>query len=420
MNYIRLTLHSLKNRALTTSLTVLSIGLSIGLFFGVERVRTAARESFEGTISGAQLLVGARTGGVQLLLYSIFHIGDSTNNVSYQSFKDWSGRKGVLWTIPFSLGDSHRGYRVVGTNENFYKYYKFRDSRSLEFTSGAPNADLFDVVLGSEVAEKLHYGLGEKVLVSHGVAAKTLESHEDKPFTVRGILKRTGTPIDRSLFISLEGMEAIHIDWKGGYAPSEEERISADRVRKMKIKVDTVTAFLVGLQNRSQVLTFMRNVNDYKEEPLTAVVPAYALQQLWRIVGYAEDALRIISVFVVLVGITGMILSIYTTLNERRREMSILRSLGARSHHILLLLVSEAFLLTVAGCITGIVFVYALLGGLQPIIEDQFGIFIPVQMPTLMEFGYLGCVLAAGILAGLIPAWTAYRNALHDGLSVRV
>ena len=188
----------------------------------------------------------------------------------------------------------------------------------------------------------------------------------------------------------------------------------------MKIKVDTVTAFLVGLQNRSQVLTFMRNVNDYKEEPLTAVVPAYALQQLWRIVGYAEDALRIISVFVVLVGITGMILSIYTTLNERRREMSILRSLGARSHHILLLLVSEAFLLTVAGCITGIVFVYALLGGLQPIIEDQFGIFIPVQMPTLMEFGYLGCVLVAGILAGLIPAWTAYRNALHDGLSVRV
>ncbi len=420
MNYFRLTIQSLRNRALTTSLTVLSIGLSIGLFFGVERVRTAARESFEGTVSGAQMLVGARTGGVQLLLYSIFHIGNATNNVSYESYRDIAGRRGVDWTIPISLGDSHHGYRVVGTNESFYKYYKFRGDRSIEFVSGGPASDIFDVVLGSDVAEKLHYALGSRVIVSHGVAAVTLESHDDKPFTVKGILKKTGTPIDRSLFITLEGMEAIHIDWKSGAAPSEEEHISAERVRKMKIKVGTITAFLVGLKNRSLVLKMTREINEYKPEPLTAVVPAFALQELWRVVGYAEDALRIISAFVVAVGITGMILSIYTTLNERRREMSILRSLGARSYHILLLLVSEAFVLTLSGCVLGVALVYGLTTAFQAVIEDQFGIFIPVQAPGLKELAYIGMVLAAGILAGLIPAWRAYRNALHDGLSVRV
>ncbi|MBL8020457.1 MAG: ABC transporter permease [Leptospirales bacterium] len=420
MNYLRLTLASLRNRTLTTTLTVLSIGLSVGLFVGVERMRLAARESFQGTVSGAQILAGARAGSVQLLLYAIFHIGNATRNVTYKSYKDISSNPAVEWAIPISLGDSYRGFRVVGTDQNFYKYYQFRDRKSLSFESGAPASDIFDVVLGADVARSLNHSMGKEIVISHGVAEKSLIHHDDKPFVVKGILAKTGTPIDRSVFITLEGMEAIHIDWKSGAQPSEEEHVDAQTVRKMKIQIGAITAFLMRMKSPGQILRYQRTINDYAAEPLTAVTPGAALQELWQTVGYAEDALRIISVFVVLVGLSGMFLSIYTTLGERRREMAILRALGARAYHIVMLLLLEAATVTIAGCMVGVGIVYALLFAFQPWIETQFGIFIPVQLLSPAEWGYLGIVIVCGILTGLIPAFRAYRNALHDGLSVRV
>ncbi|MCE9600522.1 MAG: ABC transporter permease [Spirochaetia bacterium] len=420
MNYLRLTLASLRNRALTTTLTVLSIGLSVGLFVGVERMRIAARESFQGTVSGAQILAGARAGSVQLLLYAIFHIGNATNNVTFKSYKELSSNPAVDWAIPFSLGDSHRGYRVVGTDQNFYKHYQFRDKKSLSFESGGPATDLFDVVLGADVARILKYSLGKEIKIAHGVAEKSLILHDDKPFKVIGILNKTGTPVDRSLFITLEGMEAIHIDWQSGAQPSEEERKTAEQVRKMKIKIGNITAFLMRMKSPGQILRYQRTINDYSAEPLTAVTPGAALQELWQTVGYAEDALRIVSIFVVMVGLTGMFLSIYTTLNERRREMAILRALGARAYHIVLLLLMEAAAVTIMGCVAGVVIVYGLLFAFQPLIETHFGIFIPVQLLSSAEWGYVGLVILCGVATGLFPAFRAYRNALHDGLSVRV
>lgn len=417
---LRLAVQSIRNRALTTTLTVISIALSVALLIGVEHIRTSARESFQGTISQTDLIVGARSGPIQLLLYSVFHMGSATSNISFESYEKYRDHPAVEWTIPISLGDSHRGYRVVATDQNFYEHYRYRGDRRIELQDGTTAGDIFDVVLGSEVAAKLNYPVGKKIVLSHGMATRSLLNHEDKPFTVVGILKRTSTPVDRSLYITLEGMEAIHVDWQSGAPPMYGEEIPAERIRAMNLKVEQITAFLLRSKSRMLTLQLQREVNTDAGEALLGIIPGVTLSELWQTIGYAESALLIVTVVVVLVGLTGMLMSIYTSLNERRREMAILRSLGAGPRKILALFVLESGLLSCAGCVLGVVLVYVALLVAQPVVEDQLGLYLSIDFLSGVELAYLALVVAAGFLIGLVPAARAYRNALADGLTIRV
>jgi putative ABC transport system permease protein len=157
-----LAIKSIRNRKFTTILTVLSIALSVTLLLGVERVRKEAKTSFTNTISGTDLIVGARTGPVQLLLYSVFRIGNATNNISYQRYQQIARKPNVKWTIPISLGDSHQGYRVMGTNADYFEHFRFAGGRQLEISKGQIFEGVFDAVLGADVAQKLDYRLDDK------------------------------------------------------------------------------------------------------------------------------------------------------------------------------------------------------------------------------------------------------------------
>jgi putative ABC transport system permease protein len=420
MLILSLAWHSLRNRKLTTALTVLSIALSVALLVGVENVRAGARESFSGTISGTDLIVGARGGSLQLLLYAVFRMGSATNNVGFDTYQHFAAHPAVAWTIPYSLGDSHRGYRVVGTTDDFYEHYRFRRDRRIEFASGKRPDGVFDVVLGSEVAGKLGYKLGDPVVIAHGVSAKTIQDHGDKPFTVVGVLKRTATPVDRSVYISLHGMSAVHVDWQDGAPPMIGEEVPASKITKDTLEIKQITAFLLRAKSRIDTLRLQREVSTYAAEPLQAIIPGVALAELWRTIGYAEDALQVVTIFVLVVGLLGMLVSLYTSLNERRREMAILRAVGAGPRLIILLLVFESALLSALGAMLGVVIVYGLSIAAQPVVEEYFGLYLPVQAPTVTGYVYLGTVVLAGLIIGFVPALKAYRNALSDGLSVRL
>ncbi|MBM3766683.1 MAG: FtsX-like permease family protein [Acidobacteria bacterium] len=423
MVLLSLAYHSLKNRKLTTTLTVFSIALSIALLIGVENVRVGARQSFEGTISQTDLIVGARGGSLQLLLYSVFRIGQATNNITYESYLKFKNHPAVEWTIPYSLGDSHRGFRVVGTDENFYKHLRYRRDRSLSFASGHEPRGVFDVALGADVARALNYKTGDKVVITHGVASaagRGIQDHNDKPFTVCGVLNKTSTPVDRSLYIQLEGISAVHIDWADGAPPMPGEEVPAEKITKDTVKIDQITSFLLRNKRRIDTLRVQREINTFSEEPLQAILPGVTLQELWRTIGYAEDALTVVTFFVIVVGLLGMLVSLYTSLNERRREMAILRAIGAGPGKIISLLVFESFLLTVAGCVLGVGLIYGASFLFQPVVEEHFGLYIPVQAPTPTGLIYLGAVLAASLLIGFIPAWKAYRNTLSDGLTPKL
>jgi putative ABC transport system permease protein len=414
----RLALQSLRNRSLTAVLTVLAIAVSVMLLLGVEKVRIGARQSFADTISNTDLIVGARSGAIQLLLYSVFRIGNATNNVTWKSYQDIAKRPEVAWTVPLSLGDSHRGFRVLGTTADYFNRYTYRRDKRLAFAAGGPFSDLFDVVIGSDVADTLGYKVGDRIVVAHGLGSIAFVEHADKPFRVSGILAKTGTPVDKTLHVSLEAIEAIHVDWQNGM-PVAGQSISADDVRKMTLEPKAITAALVGLKSKLATFKLQRMINEYPEEPLSAIIPGAALQELWGLVGTAETALSAVSAMVVATALLGMVTTILTTLNERRREMAILRSVGARPTTVLGLLTTEATLLTLAGVLLGTALLYVSLALLQPVIDRAYGIRIDLDPPTAREMGMLAAIVVAGFLAGLIPAVRAYRMSVADGMTVR-
>ncbi|NWL80028.1 peptide ABC transporter permease [Pseudomonas taiwanensis] len=420
MYLLRLALASLANRRFTALLTVFAIALSVCLLLAVERVRTEARASFASTISGTDLIVGARSGSVNLLLYSVFRIGNATNNIRWDSFEAISQDKRVKWAIPISLGDSHRGYRVMGTNAAYFEHYHYGRGQPLQLAEGKPFADMFEVVLGAEVAEALHYKLGDKLVLAHGVSTVSLMQHDDKPFSVVGILARTGTPVDRTLHVSLAGMEALHVDWQNGVPARGAGKVSADQARTMDLQPKAITAFLLGLNSKIATFALQRQINEYRGEPLLAILPGVALQELWSLMGTAEKALFVVSLFVVLTGLIGMLTAILTSLNERRREMAILRSVGARPWHIGSLLVLEAFALTLAGAVLGLGLLYLGIALSQGYVQANYGLYLPLALPSPYEWTLLGAILAAALLMGVVPAWRAYRQSLADGLSIRL
>ena len=421
MYLLRLALASLANRRFTALLTVFAIALSVTLLLAVERVRTEARASFASTISGTDLIVGARSGSVNLLLYSVFRIGNATNNIRWDSFEHFAQHRQVKWAIPISLGDSHRGYRVMGTSAAYFEHYRYGRGQPLEIAQGRQfEQDPFEVVLGAEVAETLGYGLGEEIVLAHGVATVSLVKHDDKPFKVVGILKRTGTPVDRTLHISLAGMEALHVDWQNGVPARGAGKVSAEQARHMDLQPKAITAFMLGLNSKIATFAVQREINDYRGEPLLAILPGVALQELWGLMGTAEKALLVVSWFVVLTGLIGMLTAILTSLNERRREMAILRSVGARPWHIASLLVLEAFALALAGTLLGLALLYLGIAASQGHVQANYGLYLALNAPSGYEWALLGAILGAALLIGSVPAWRAYRQSLADGLSIRL
>ena len=418
MIVLRLAWQSLANRRLTALLTILAIAFSVMLLLGVEKVRTGARQSFADTISGTDLIVGARSGSLNLLLYSVFRIGNATNNITWKTYQEIAQAPDIDWIVPISLGDSHHGFRVMGTTPDYFQRYRYRRTHELAFAAGKPFGDLFDAVIGADVAAKLGYKAGDKIVVAHGLGSTGFIEHDDKPFQVSGILAKTGTPVDRTVHVSLEAIEAIHVDWQSG-ARIPGQSISADEVRKMGLQPKAITAALIGVKSKLAVFRLQRAINEYRAEPLSAILPGATLQELWGLVGTAETALAAVSAMVVATALLGMVTMILTTLNERRREMAILRSVGARPATILGLLTAEAALLIVLGALTGIVLLYAALFGLQPYIDRVYGLHIAIEPLKRSEWVSLLGIVLAGIFAGLLPALRAYRLSLADGMTVR-
>ena len=411
---------SLRNRKGTAFLTIFSISISVTLLIGVENIRKGVRKSFSSAVSGTDIIVGARGGSLQLLLYSIFRIGNAPNNLSWESYNELSNNEKVKWTIPISLGDSHRGFRVVGTNKDYFNFFRYGNKKKLELLYGAPFSEVFDTVVGSEIANKFNYKLNQEIIIAHGTGRKSFLNHDDKPFKIVGILKPTGTPVDQSLHVSLEGITAMHIDWESGAPPMEGQSISAEEALKLDLTPEEITSFLVGLKSKIHAFDFQRKINTFKEEPLSAIMPGVALQELWNILRTAETGLRVITWFVLFAGLLGMITALLSGLNERRREMAILRSVGAGPGIISFLLILEATILTLLGIIFGLFFLYMALFILQPILETNYGLFIPINSLSYEEFIILGGVLLTGILMGIIPALKAYRQSLADGMTIRL
>ncbi|MGI9612981.1 MAG: ABC transporter permease [Acidimicrobiales bacterium] len=418
MTLLRIALKSARFRRVGLLLTVLSIAISVALLLGVDKTRKEARGSFLNTVSQTDLIVGARSGPTNLLLYSVFRIGNATNNVSWQTYEDVAAMDEVAWTIPISLGDSHRGFRVMGTTTDYFDLYGYGNDRSLAFGTGERFDGVYDAVLGADVARDLGYELEDEIIIAHGLVSTEFAEHDDKPFTVVGILEKTGTPVDRTVHVSLAGIEAIHVDWQDGGRSAV--TLDAEQALKFDLTPTSITAFMVGLENKALTFRVQRDINDYQDEPLSAIIPGATLAEFWRTISVVEQVLFVISAFVLVAGFLGLLTTILSTLNERRREIAVLRAIGARAVHVVILIVLETLLVTAAGCVAGIGLLYGLLALSRPIVSRRFGIDLALSWLDATQFLILGGVIFGAILVGLVPGVLAYRRSLQDGLAVKV
>ena len=414
---LKLTFNSLYARILTVGMTVFAISLSLMLYMSVEKLRTSAYTSFTDTISQTDLIVGARTSSVQLLLYSVFRIGNATNNITWESYEDVINKKEVAWSVPISLGDSHKGFRIMGTNSEFFKRYKFRGGQSIELEQGNNLDDLYDVIIGAGVAEKLNYSVGTPLIVSHGL--QSFSDHDDQPFKVSGILAKTGTPVDNTVIVSLEAIEAIHVDWSTG-AKIPGQITPVEEIRQMDLSPKNITAALIGVNSKLQIFQLQRWINEYPEESLSSILPGVALQELWRIVGVVENLLLGISVTVIFTTLIGMTAIIFSSLNERRREMAIWRAMGASPKVVIGLLMLEAFIISVMSIIVSTVMLFLTLYVLQPWIDNTYGILVNIETLAVKDIYIFMLFILSASLVSLIPAIRAYWFSINDGMTIKI
>jgi len=402
---IKLAISSLLSRKATVLLTIFTIAISTAIVLSVETIRHQAKDSFTQTLSGTDLIIGARSGPINLMLYSVFRIGNATANMSWESYEAINQHSNVQWSIPISLGDSHRGYRVIGTNQQYFEHYQFANDQFLRFSEGGRFEQVLDVVLGAEVAKRLGYTLGDKVVLSHGIGRASFIQHTEHPFTVVGILAQTGTPVDKSLHVSLAGIEAIHL--RPGVDAADEEALVPN----------SITAVLVGLNSRLSTFKVQRQINQYKAEALMAVLPGVALAELWQSMGLIERVLLLIAILVLVASLLGMMTMLLATLQQRQREIAVLRAIGAPARTIFSLIQLEVFAMTLMGVILGIVLLMLGLMLAQPVLGAYMGLSLSISPFSLKVLLYIVGIIALAFVMACIPAALAYRLSLAKRLS---
>jgi len=409
-----LVIASLWSRRLTVLASIVSVALSVALLLGVIHLREDARLSFSNTVSGIDLIVGPRSGPLNLLLFTVFHSGSSQGLVSLETFERVSHHPDVEFAIPMVLGDSHKGFPVLATNPAYFNQWHFGGDRALLFAEGGGFVGRNDAVLGATVAETLHYRLGDTLILTHGSSGESTTDHTNEPVTVVGILKPTGTPVDRTVHVPIEVLVAAHRALYSSnhyYGPLK----SAEEIARETEKLD---AFVVRMKERPLTFMMQKTLNQYSGEPLTAIMPSVVLNELWGLVSMAEGVLLWVAAMVVVSGLIGLCIVLMSTLKERRREMVILRSLGAHPQLIFALLMLESFLMTFVGSIIGFFSLETALWFTKDLAQQHYGLDLSLGLPTAVDCLALLCVCVLGALFALIPATIAYRQSMRDGLTI--
>tara|TARA_B100000408_G_scaffold3549_1_gene2919 strand:- start:406 stop:1725 length:1320 start_codon:yes stop_codon:yes gene_type:complete len=430
-------IESLKRRKTTAILTLLSITISISLLLCVDIIRTQVKTSFTRTVSGVDLIVGAPSGQLNLLLSSVFNIGTPTKGIEYKSIAALQSNKQVSWLIPLSLGDTHRGFRVVGTTNSFFDHFKYGDTQSLEMAAGSAFTQPLSTVIGADIAKSLGYKVGDKIIISHGLGSVSFNNHDDHPFTISGIVKKTGTPVDKAVYVTLQGLEEAHTGPK--HSPTSMlGRKSADKANEHEhehehehdehtkehavynseaFTPESVSVVMLGLKHRVTALQLQYQINQSKKEPLMAILPGMALAELWQIMGNVESLLLGLSGLIVICALIGLATMLLATMRERYQEIAVLRTIGAGPFTLLLLIQIEAMLLTIVSAALSLGLVAGLMSALKPWLSSTYGLFLSSPLFGQSSVIIILLILGCTYLVSLFPAVAAYRRGLHAGLN---
>ena len=414
---LSLLLKSMRSRIIPTSLVTISLMASMVLLLSIERIQQGAEEGFNQSISGVDAIIGPRSSSIELVLYTVFHLGRPTNNITTKTVNDVKLRGDISWLVPIALGDSHKGFRVVATEPNYFEHIKYANGQPLVFSKGVAFAELSETVLGSDVAEKLSYTVGSKIQITHGSVESIGSKHDDFSFMVTGILNKTGTPIDQAIFLDLKGYELLHLGWKSGKKIFNLDDINLSSLPEDALIPKTVTAAFIGLKSKLTLFNFSKNIREYPKEAISAVIPGIALSELWSIVGLVDKGFQLLSWIIIAISLIAMVTLIIASLDNRKQEMTIYRANGASPKFLAMMVLCESLVIGLTAIVGAIILVTIVTYFATVQLNLALGISPSFKWISMGEITVFSFILLAGALSSLIPAVMVFRKNLHQTLS---
>ncbi len=414
---LSLLLKSMRSRIIPTSLVTISLMASMVLLLSIERIQQGAEEGFNQSISGVDAIIGPRSSSIELVLYTVFHLGRPTNNITTKTVNDVKLRGDISWLVPIALGDSHKGFRVVATEPNYFEHIKYANGQPLVFSKGVAFAELSEAVLGSDVAEKLSYRVGSKIQITHGSVESVGSKHDDFSFVVTGILNKTGTPIDQAIFLDLKGYELLHLGWKSGKKIFNLDDINLSSLPEDALIPKTVTAAFIGLKSKLTLFNFSKNIREYPKEAISAVIPGIALSELWSIVGLVDKGFQLLSWIIIAISLIAMVTLIIASLDNRKQEMTIYRANGASPKFLAMMVLCESLVIGLTAIVGAIILVTIVTYFATAQLNLALGISPSFKWISMGEITVFSFILLAGALSSLIPAVMVFRKNLHQTLS---
>jgi putative ABC transport system permease protein len=427
---LRIAIASAWHRRFALIWTVIGLAVSSALVIGLSRTSIQTGRAFQRSLPNADLVVGPRGAAHQILLQSVFHVGNAQHLMSWNAVKKLRTTPGVSWVLPLSFGETFGGFPVVGTDSSMFRIPWGAENAPPQIAEGRGFDGLFEVVLGDQVARKMHLGIGGSVALVHGGPGDLDDddddhdgpghhhTHADKPFRVTGILRRSHTPLDRSLFVSLESLTALHLDWVGG-APMPGFHLTEEQTKKFNLTPKSVSAALVGLDDPSSSLFLSRKWNEDAVDPVTAFQPRVVLDEIRSSLGDTEGVVRLAALASLLAALAGMLATQFASSESRRAEFAVLRLAGAKPIHLLFASVVEAVLTAGAGVAAGWVAVQLALPHLEDRLGAHLGVTPDLGVPVLQEALWIGLLLSAAAAAGILPLLVAMRRDLVEMLPGR-
>lgn len=352
MNIIKLSYKNIIAKPLQTFLTVLILSLSIGLLLGVKQLNKVFESQLQQSLNGVDMVVGAKGSPLQLVLSSVLHIDNPTGNISYNEAKKIAENKYVGEAIPISIGDNYKGYKIVGTTVGFVDLYK------TSLKDGAMFSKTSDVVIGYAVAENLNLNIGDTFQSSHGMLENAIESHDNHPLKVVGILKPTQNAIDRLILTDLETIWHLH---EHEYEDNKQDHNHND---------EDITALLIKFKNKRGLLFLPRNINE--NTPFQAALPKYQLDKLFKFTAIGTKAITWIALAILFVSGISMFVSLYRMVKERARELALIRTYGASRNKLILLVFSEGLLVGLFSFLLGVLLATFSLQTIFSLIKDTY------------------------------------------------
>ena len=414
---LSLLLKSMRSRIIPTSLVTISLMAAMVLLLSIERIQQGTEEGFNQSISGVDAIIGPRSSSLELVLYTVFHLGRPINNITTKTINDIKLRSDISWLVPIALGDSHRGFRVVATEPNYFEHIRYGNNRPLTFSKGVAFNELSEAVLGSDVAERLNYSVGSEIQITHGSIESIGSKHDDFSFKVTGVMNKTGTPIDQAVFLDLKGYELLHLGWKSGKKVFSLEDIDLSSLPPDALNPKTVTAAFVGLKSKLTIFNFIKNIREYPEEAISAVIPGIALSELWSIVGLVDKGFQLLSWIIIAISLIAMVTLIIASLDNRKQEMTIYRANGASPKFLAAMVIYESIVIGLVAIIGAIILVTAVTYFATSQLNLALGISPSFKWISLNEVKVFSIILFAGVLSSLIPAVMVFRKNLHQTLS---